>query len=549
MQQLSSLDATFLFIETPEMPMHAGALQLYELPAGTRGGFLAAVRRHVKERLAILPMLRRRLWWMPLNMANPAWVDAEPDLRRHIVAAPLSRGASMGELEAAVARLHAERLDRELPLWKFHVFEDLAAEPGGRRRVALYMQLHHAAFDARTTVELANALMDLSPEPRRLSAKRARQRKVYELGMSEMLGGVLAGQATRVAGMIREMPATLGSLRKVAGQAVSYAGLVGAARASAALAPATPFNVTLGVERSFATLTLPRETVQELAQAHGATLEDMLLTLCGSALRRYLVKRRRLPRKSLIAAVPVDAPVAGEATDAQAKPRGSVRLVSLGTNVADLLRRLAHVRQSRAPGKAAPGDGKPSLPADFPSLGVPWLLEAASALYGRARIAERIPQFANVLVGIVPGPSMPLYLAGARLLADHPASFLVHGLALNVTVQVRAQSLDFGLVADAKALPELRELADAIRIAWDDMLALPRPGERDPAMPGETLVGRAQRAVTDVTGAMTGVVGGALTGALGRMTQRVVGSAIDGAVSQVTARLGKPAPRKSTKRR
>jgi hypothetical protein len=84
MQQLSGLDATFLYLETPEMPMHVGALHVLELPAGFKGRFVTALRAHIASRLPVTPVLRRRLWWMPLNMANPAWVDADPDLRQHI---------------------------------------------------------------------------------------------------------------------------------------------------------------------------------------------------------------------------------------------------------------------------------------------------------------------------------------------------------------------------------------------------------------------------------------------------------------------------------
>ena len=135
MKQLAGLDATFLHLETAEMPMHVGALNVYELPAGQRGSFVAALRRHMAERLPLVAVLRRRLWWMPLNLANPAWVDAEPDLRQRIVAFKLPKSAPQGdgmpELEAAVAALHIQRLDRSRPLWKFFVLEGLAPSANG----------------------------------------------------------------------------------------------------------------------------------------------------------------------------------------------------------------------------------------------------------------------------------------------------------------------------------------------------------------------------------------------------------------------------------
>src|SRR5512147_2205654 len=125
MKQLSGLDATFLYLETPQMPMHVGALHVFELPPGYPGKFVTALRKHMAHRLPVAPVLRRKLWWMPLNLANPAWVDAVPDMRQHIVEVKLPKNAGLDELEAAVGRLHPILLDRKKPLWKFHVFEGL----------------------------------------------------------------------------------------------------------------------------------------------------------------------------------------------------------------------------------------------------------------------------------------------------------------------------------------------------------------------------------------------------------------------------------------
>ena len=116
--RLSGLDATFLHLESPEMPMHVGSLAVYELPAGFRGKFASAVRKHLKERMPLLAPLRRRLWVMPLNITSPVWVDAVPDLRHHVVehVLPARRSAKDGDLaalEALVGKLHVQLLDRE----------------------------------------------------------------------------------------------------------------------------------------------------------------------------------------------------------------------------------------------------------------------------------------------------------------------------------------------------------------------------------------------------------------------------------------------------
>ena len=331
MKQLSGLDATFLYLETPQMPMHVGALHVFELPPGYKGKFVTALRKHMQQRLVLTPALRRRLWWMPLNLANPAWVDAEPDLAQHIVEIRLPKGAGLHELEDEVARLHPVLLDRSRPLWKFHVFEGLAPSPNGRRRVAMYTQLHHAAVDGQAAVALANAILDVAPEGRRIEARASSRQKTFRLEMTEMLRGVIANQAQKVAQIVKELPSTVGTLKDAAGRAAAGSALLGGKKgerpSNLTLAPRTPLNVSVTEGRAFAAVTLPLPELKALGKAHEATINDMVLMVCGTALRRYLAKKRLLPRKSLIAAVPITLRAQGDTTsDNQA----SMSLVSLG---------------------------------------------------------------------------------------------------------------------------------------------------------------------------------------------------------------------------
>jgi WS/DGAT/MGAT family acyltransferase len=536
MHQLTGLDATFLYLETPEMPMHVGALHVFELPAGSSGRFVTALRKHMAARLPVAPVLRRRLWWMPLNLANPAWVDAEPDLKQHIVEVKLPPSARQGdgrrELEATVGQLHSVLLDRSRPLWKFHVLEGLGPGPSGLKRVALYTQLHHAAVDGQAAVALANAILDLQPEGRAIEVRPSRRHKTFELGMTEMLRGVLGSQAQKVAGIIRELPGTVGTLKtaasKAAGgalnQAVASLGIASSAKGKGSgnlsLAPRTALNVSVTAGRAFSTATLSLPELKALARAHGATLNDIVLMLCSTALRRYFMKRRSLPRKSLMAAVPISLrPDVGKATVGEGN-QASMSLVSLGTHLADPGQRLQHIRAASAAMKSTMGGLKSVLPTDFPSLGVPWLIEAATALYGKARVADRIPQLANVVISNVPGPPVPLFMAGARMMTNYPASIVVHGMALNITVQSYDHSLDFGLMADAQAMPEVRELADALVVAFDDLAALPHPGE--PGHPD-----------TPTPKSLASRAGGAMAGAVGKLAGGMAGAALSSAVASV----------------
>jgi diacylglycerol O-acyltransferase len=527
MKQLSGLDATFLYLETPEMPMHVGALHVFELPAGFKGKFVTALRKHIESRMPITPALRRRLWWMPLNLTNPAWVDAEPDLKQHIVEIKLPKGSGIPELEAQVAQLHPVLLDRKKPLWKFHVFEGLAPSANGAKRVAMYTQLHHAAVDGQAAVALANAIMDLTPEPRAIEVKPSSRPRTFKLEMTEMLRGVLGSQAQKVAQIVRNLPDTVGTLKDAAGTVVGNSQLLTGKKgpSNLTLAPATPLNMSITTGRAFASVTLPMAEIKELGRAHEATVNDIVLMVCSSALRRYFAKRRTLPRKSLIAAVPISLRQKG---DTSSDNQASMSFISLGTHLSDPRKRLAHIKAATAQMKTTMGSLKSILPTDFPSLGVPWIMEAAASLYGKAKVADRIPQVANVVISNVPGPPVPLFMAGAKMITNYPTSIIVHGMALNITVQSYDRSMDFGLIADAKAMPDVRELADAISIAMDDLRALPRPGEADsddarPQGPIEAAAKKAAgRAVKGLTGAVTGMVG------------KVVGSAMKTAVAQVT---------------
>jgi diacylglycerol O-acyltransferase len=546
MKQLSGLDATFLYLETPQMPMHVGALHVLELPAGFKGKFVTALRKHMQSRLPVAPVLRRRLWWMPLNLANPAWVDAEPDMSQHVVEIKLPPEARLGDgmaaLQAEVSRLHPVLLDRNLPLWKFHVLEGLSPSANGLKRVALYSQLHHAAVDGQAAVALANAILDVSPTPRDIDAKPSARPRTFKLDMTEMLRGALGNQAQKVAEIVRNLPATVGTLKSAASTALSQSSLFGgdSGPSNLTLVPRMPINASVTTGRAFACVTLPLHEFKALGRAHGATINDMVLMVCSSALRRYYAKRRSLPRKSLIAAVPISLREKGNTT---ADNQASMSLISLGTHIADTRKRLAHVMAATAAMKDTMGSLKSILPTDFPSLGVPWLIEAATALYGKAKVADRIPLVANVVISNVPGPPVTLYMAGARMLTNYPTSIVVHGMGLNITVQSYDHSLDFGLMADAAAMPDVRELAEAIGIAFDDLRTLPRPGEQDtdeevPPGPARQAANRVASKVADsvsqtVTSALGNTLGGGLRKGLTTRLTAGLGDAVTGMARKV----------------
>jgi len=485
MKQLSGLDASFLYLETAAMPMHVGALHQFELPASYTGDFLADMRAHMATRLPLAPALRRRLVWMPLNLAAPAWVDAEPDLEEHVVGITLPSGSGLAELQAQVGELHPVLLDRSRPLWKFHVFDGLEAGPNGERRFAMYTQLHHAAVDGQAAVALAQAILDLSPEPREIALRPPRERK-GQLGMAAMLRGALANQMQQVGNLVKALPSAVGAISQVAAQSAggtvsdTVAAMLARVKGEAllknksvgnlGLAPRTRLNVTVSATRAFAAVSLPLSELNATRRRHHASLNDAVLMICSGALRRFFAKHGPLPRKSMVAAVPISLRAKG---DTSSNNQASMSLIMLGTHIADPAKRLAHVLAATASMKATLGNVKSLLPTDFPSMGVPWLLGGLTALYGRAGVADKIPPIANLTISNVPGPTVPLYMAGAKMLSNYPTSIVVHGIALNITVQTYNESLEVGIIACARALPEVDELAAHIESAYLELKGLP----------------------------------------------------------------------------
>ena len=490
MKQLPGLDASFLHLETPQMPMHVGALHNFELPADYDGDFLADMRHHMATRLVLAPALRQKLAKMPMNLVNPAWIDAEPNLEQHIVGITLPEGSGQPELEAQVGLLHPVLLDRSRPLWKFHVFDGLAPGPEGQKRYAMYTQLHHAAVDGQAAVALGQAILDLSPEPREINAVAGKARR--QLGLADMLRGALANQLDLVVNAVKAIPSTVGVLSQMAGD--SAGGSVktmlsrlkgqglhkGKSVSNLALAPRTRLNTTVSATRAFASISLPLAALNTTRRKHKASLNDAVLMVCSGALRRHFLKHGPLPRKSMVAGVPVSTRAKG---DTASNNQATMTIVQLGTHIADPAKRLAHVLAATAAMKNNIGAMKSLMPSDFPSIGVPWLMEELGALYAKAKIADRLPAIANVTISNVPGPTVPLYMAGAKMLTNYPTSIVVHGVALNITVQTYNEALEFGLIACGEAMPEVAELAVHVQAAFDEFQALPGTVEAAPAAP------------------------------------------------------------------
>jgi WS/DGAT/MGAT family acyltransferase len=339
----------------------------------------------------------------------------------------------------------------------FYLIEGLASG-----HLAWYSKVHHAALDGAAGVQLANALLDVTPQPRKV---RASHRRLEETpGIGTLVGAAFRNTTTQYVKLIRHLPEVARVLGGMIGKAPWGAGASRQLdiRRNVAFGPRTPLNVAITAERAFATASIPLGEVKAIAARHDAKVNDVVLALASGALRRYLAYHGGVPRRPLVAAMPVSLRDPG---DMEYSTRATMVLASLATHLRDPIARLKAIRDSTAAAKALTAHARAVLPTDFPSLGAPWILAAAARLYGRAQQLEAFPPLANVVISNVPGPRTPLYLAGAKMLTYWPASIVEHGLGLNITVQSYCGSLDFGLVAARKAVPDIRRLVRGLHEA------------------------------------------------------------------------------------
>jgi WS/DGAT/MGAT family acyltransferase len=473
-ETLSGVDGAFLNLETAATPMHVGSLHLFETPVGYKGDFFAAVRHMMESRM--VPVLRRRLAALPLHLANPVWLQGEIDLERHIRRVRLPKPGTWAQLEAVVADLHAELLDRSHPLWTLYVLEGLAS---GEK--AYYFKIHHAMLDGQAGVALASALFDTTPDAVPPSKRKTRavtsetQPAAAKPGTLALVAAAFRHDAAQYVKLVRELPGVVrtlaGIVKSSSGRARGKAGSEHAAdfgelKRSISFGPRTPFNIAITSERGFATATVPRAELKAIAAANDATVNDVVLALCSGALRRYLKRNDAIPRKALIASMPISLREQG---NTEMRTQATLSLVSLATNVADPLKRLQAIRDSAGATKSVARQAKSVIPTDIPLIGVPWLLGALASLYGRSSVVDALPVLANVLVSNVPGPPVPLYVGGLRMTGYWPLSIVEHGVGLNITLMSYAGNLCLGFVVARCAVPDARELAGDFLEAFEEL--------------------------------------------------------------------------------
>lgn len=462
MQQLSGLDAVFLNLETNAVPMHVGTLTLLD-PATAGPGFgFAAVREMIEQRLHLLPMFRRRLLTAPWDLDQPYWLeDPDFDIENHVRhrALPSSADGVSGDkhLSDFVCDIFATRLDRQRPLWAFYYIEGL---PGGR--VACLTKVHHACIDGMSGAELLSTLLDTSPKPRAVpppDTPWVPDEIPAPLHLAYTTARNLLSRPGNIYRLARETIPLLMSVRResLARQRAAEASKPDATRGGGA-APRMRFNTTITSRRSFAFRSVSLADIKTIKNTFDVSVNDVVLTLCGEALRNYLLEKKELPKQPLVAAVPMS--VRSESERGAGGNKVTMARTQLGTDIADPVERLLAMSRKMGDVKKTMKAIPARLMLDWADTPPPAVMAQAARLYENYSIQNYMSPPYNLVISNVPGPQQPLYFAGARVLANYPVSIPYHGMACNITVFSYQDNLDVGFIAHRGTVPDIGHLMD-----------------------------------------------------------------------------------------
>ncbi len=481
MKQLTGLDATFLYMETPSTYGHVSGLSIYDRPSPDFDP-LAEWRAQIQRRLHLLEPLTRRLRNVPFNLDHPFWIE-DPDfgLDFHVRHTAVPRPGRDDQVADLVARIIGRPLDRSRPLWESYVIDGLAGD-----RFAILTKIHHATVDGASGVELLTIMLDTTPEGDDVPAPELPPRTPEPVPSdAEVLGTAMRTLARKPGRFLVLGARTMRQLGEASGNPILRAsgqqlreGLRGplgtvlnigrslpeerdeAPQPLPGGAPSTIFNASISPHRSFAYRSVSMEAIKAIKGAIGCTVNDVVMAVCAGGLRTYLQRKDALPDRPMVAMVPVSIRTGEEAE--RWSNRVSAIFADLPTDQADPLQRIRKVNNSMALAKglhdALPADQLTEF-ADFPP---PAVFARASRMATRFQLGNRTTMPVNITISNVPGPREPLYMAGAKLAHYVPVSTVVEGQGLNITVQSYCDTLDFGLVGCARLVPDIQVLLDDI---------------------------------------------------------------------------------------
>ncbi len=439
MHPLGTVDTSFLLAEDRQMPMHTGGLMLFKYPDGVHEEWLHETLSANGDPEAVQYPFNQKLVWPLRRLGLPHWVtDHDLDPHYHVRHSALPKPGRFREMFRLVSRLHATRLHRDRPLWEAHIIEGVEGD-----RFALYVKTHHSMIDGVGAMRMLRACLSSDPDERDMPApwNLARPRQA----------------PTPTPDPKAAVSATIGAM----GGVLKFAAAVRHRDKHGMIAPfQTPMTILNGRvsgSRRFVAQSWSLSRIKRLAKALDGTVNDVVLTMSGGALRRYLLDHDALPDLPLTAMTPVsfrpaDADIEGNSF--------SVVFASLATELDDERQRLRAVQRSMGEAKRLLGGmNTAEIPIFTTVVALPVLVPHLLRVSGLTR-----PTF-NVTVSNVPGPTEQLYWNGAELQGMYPLSIVSHGQALNITVTSFGDSLDFGIVCCRRSVPHAQRLIDYLDAA------------------------------------------------------------------------------------
>jgi len=445
-RRLTTLDATFLYFEKPDQPMHIGGSMLYE-------GHVSRddLARLLLERLHRLPRYRQKVVFPPFSLAHPTWEDdPDFDVANHIEVVALPPPADDRVLAEVGGRAYSGMLDRRHPLWKLIL---LHGRPDGH--TVMVWKIHHAMIDGVSGVDLTMVLHDVTPDPEPPSAPAAPWQPRPLPDPITLLQNAVRDRLTEAAQGFTD--SAFGLLRPgtISDRARQLAGAVNTALPSLIQpAPSTPFNAPLSTERRFAWRALPFADVRAIRSALGGTVNDVVLTILSGALGRYLRARGRATEGLELRAM---CPVSMRRDDERGALGNlvSVMIAPLYVGIADPVERLAAERSAMERLKAQDqAGGLYSLQQFLNGIPAAW-----QAFAGQLTVPQTL---FNTVSTNVPGPQIPLYLGGHRLLDWVPLGICSTGVGLFVAILSYDRRLTFGLTFDPTLIPDGWALAQCL---------------------------------------------------------------------------------------
>ncbi len=467
MQQLSGQDASFVYLETPNTPMHIGSVAIYD-PSTAPGGKVRFkdILRHIEARLHLARPFRQKLVRVPGNLDHPYWIEDENfDIEFHVRHIALPEPGDWRQLCIQVARLHSRPMDMSKPLWEFTVVEGLdniEGLPAGC--FALVSKVHHAAIDGMSGVDMTSAIHALEAEAPAPPPPATPWKAEKAPGLGELLVRTQINNIAQPFAWMKTVADSVPGLARL-GQGWSKREL---SFENVKPAPRTRFNAKVGPHRAFEGALFDLADVRAVrAAVAGATVNDVMLAVVGGALRNYLEAKGDLPRETMSAMAPISVRAEGE--KGSMGNLVSAMVVGLGTHIADPLERLAYVHGEAENSKAMTNAVGARTLAEYSKLLPSALAGLGARLYTQLGLANRMSQAFNCVVTNVPGPRVPIYMAGARMVVQYGTGPIFDGMGLIHPVYSYGDRIAVSFVADREVMPDPAFYAQCLAEAFAEL--------------------------------------------------------------------------------